>query len=211
MYMLPLAVLFIIICGILDYPIIAICVIPSVFSSLIGFAICSLEKNDKKKKANISTIAALDIVAVLIYVGALMPIWVGEMRVENIVRWWWGNPGVLMLVTYTSGLFITNMYGYLPAYPARPSILLADYLKFQSVMHAYMALANVARVYAIASRNNVCPRCQAAVDHGEDQSLLVPNQSLDHTPPYSDLAGPSENIPKQSDHTKTSAQSGEMV
>jgi hypothetical protein len=119
MYMLPLTIPFFIACTLKKYPVILICLIPTIFSPLLGFAVLSYEKRGKNKA--LSTIAILDIFAALLYLGMLIPIWVGDARAESNTDnggggWYYRSDthgSTLMLVTYTTGFFITNMYGYL--------------------------------------------------------------------------------------------------
>lgn len=117
MYMLPLTIPFFIACALKGYHIILICLIPTIFSPLLGFAVLSHEKRGKNKAP--STIVILDIFAALLYLGMLMPTWVGNVRAESNIEsgscWYYDDThgSTLMLVTYTTGFFIANMYGYL--------------------------------------------------------------------------------------------------
>jgi hypothetical protein len=114
----PVGILFIIIVSVRGYAVIAASAAPLVYSALLyGFFAYLERRSDKKKPIGLLGLAALDILGSLMYLGALLPVWVGSVRATMVLSYHWYYSGEevkqgAMLVAYATSVFIVNMYAW---------------------------------------------------------------------------------------------------
>jgi hypothetical protein len=114
MAMLFPAIIFTSICAAQGYSFILLSLIGTGYSFALGALLFLLERS--KKDVPVALVAALDLAAAAIYLGLLIPVWVGGRNWADNIYWWHADwPRVMsdfrrvIFIIYTTFFFLANM------------------------------------------------------------------------------------------------------
>lgn len=153
--------LVLIVAPIAHYAILLVGLFPLISSLLLALLISRLDKRGNPTKKVV--VGTLDVLSALSYFGALVPVWIGRLRVSNGYRSY-SNVGLAIPITYASSVYVAQIFlhGGLAA----------------SAFGFFKALANLLKSLAACwrgrpkkecSRCHECPVCRTAMDEQDQQ------------------------------------------
>lgn len=98
--------LVLIVAPIAHYAILLVGLFPLISSLLLALLISRLDKRGNPTKKVV--VGTLDVLSALSYFGALVPVWIGRLRVSNGYRSY-SNVGLAIPITYASSVYVAQM------------------------------------------------------------------------------------------------------